>query len=119
MYCVGLFDYQGGEFSLNQAELFQKVLAADRQAQAIAQDAKHAQETLARMNSDGTLIALCGDEKTLIYGHDPETDTAWLLEQLGPDTVHGLSRNDSRYAVLFLGNGKNQILLDDWNPPNT
>lgn len=31
---------------MNQAELFQKVLAADRQAQAIAQDAKHAQETL-------------------------------------------------------------------------
>lgn len=31
---------------MNQAELFQKVLAADRQAQAIAQDAKRAQETL-------------------------------------------------------------------------
>ena len=70
----------------------------------------------ARMNSDGTMIALCGDEKTLIYGYNPETDTAWLLEQLEPDTVHGLSRNDSRYAVLFLENGKEQILLDDWNP---
>ncbi len=31
---------------MNQAELFQKVLATDRQAQAIAQDAKRAQETL-------------------------------------------------------------------------
>lgn len=31
---------------MNQAELFQKVLAADRQAQAIAQDARHAQENL-------------------------------------------------------------------------
>lgn len=71
----------------------------------------------ARMNSDGTMIALCGDEKTQIYGYDPETDTAWQLEQLGPDTVHGLSRNDSRYAVLFLENGKKQIILDNWNLP--
>ena len=31
---------------MNQAELFQKVLATDRQAQAIAQDAKHIRETL-------------------------------------------------------------------------
>ena len=31
---------------MNQAELFQKVLATDRQAQAIAQDAKRAQENL-------------------------------------------------------------------------
>lgn len=84
-----------------------------------APDVELKQVITARMNRDGTMISLCGDEKTLIYGHDPETDTAWLLEQLGPDTVHGLSRNDSRYAVLFLENGKDQILLDDWNPPNT
>lgn len=45
MFCVGILTTKG-EFSLNQAELFQKVLATDRQAQAIAQDAKHAQETL-------------------------------------------------------------------------
>ena len=73
----------------------------------------------ARMNSDGTMIALYGGEKTLVYGYDPENDTAWLLEQLEPDTVRGLARNDKRYAVLCLENGKEQIILDDWNPPNT
>ena len=31
---------------MNQAEVFQKVLATDRQAQAMTQDAKRAQETL-------------------------------------------------------------------------
>lgn len=80
-------------------------------------DVKLGQVITARMNSDGTMIALCGDEETLIYGYDPETDMAWLLEQLEPDTVRGLARNDSRYAVLFLKNGQEQILLDDWNPP--
>ena len=77
---------------------------------------KLGQVITARMNSDGTMIALCGDEETLIYGYDPETDTAWLLEQLGPDTVRGLAQNDKRYAVLFLENGQEQNLLDDWNP---
>ena len=81
-----------------------------------APDVELKQVITAWMNSDGTMIALCGDEETLIYGYDLETDTVWLLEQLGPDTVHGLSRNVSRYAVLFLENGKEQILLDDWNP---
>ena len=80
-------------------------------------DSELGQVITARMNSDGTMIALCGDEKTLIYGYDPETDTAWQLEQLGPDSLSGLARNDKRYAVLFLENGKEQILLDDWNPP--
>lgn len=80
-------------------------------------DVELGQVITARMNSDGTMIALCGDEKTLIYGYDPETDTAWLLEQLGPDSLSGLARNDKRYAVLFLENGQEQILLDDWNPP--
>lgn len=80
-------------------------------------DSELGQLITARMNSDGTMIALCGDEKTLIYGYDPETDTAWQLEQLGPDSLSGLARNDKRYAVLFLENGKEQILLDDWNPP--
>ena len=86
-------------------------------ARSFTPDPELGQVVSARMNSDGTLIALCGDEKTLIYGHDPETDTAWLLEQLGPDSVYGLSRNDSRYAVMFLENGKEQIILDDWKPP--
>ncbi len=45
MFCGGILTIRG-EFSLNQAELFQRVLAADRQAQAIAQDAKHIRETL-------------------------------------------------------------------------
>ncbi len=82
-----------------------------------APDSELGQVITARMNSDGTMIALCGDEETLIYGYDPETDTAWLLEQLGPNTACGLARNDSRYAVRFLENGKEQILLDDWNLP--
>ena len=83
-----------------------------------APDVELKQVITAWMNSDGTMIALCGDEETLIYGYDPETDTAWLLEQLGPNTVRELARNDKRYAVLFLENGKEQILLDDWNPPS-
>ena len=87
-------------------------------ARSFAPDVELRQVITAWMNSDGTMIALCGDEETLIYGYDPETDTAWLLEQLGPDSVYGLSRNDSRYAVLFLENGKDQIILDDWNPPS-
>ena len=86
-------------------------------ARSFTPDVDLEQVITARMNSDGTMIALCGDEKTLIYGYDPETDTAWQLEQLEPDTVRGLARNDSRYAVLFLENGQEQILLDDWNPP--
>ena len=64
------------------------------------------------------MIALYGGEKTLVYGYDPETDTAWLLEQLEPESVRGLARNDSRYAVMFLENGQEQIILDDWNPPS-
>lgn len=71
----------------------------------------------ARMNSDGTMIALCGDKKTLIYGYDPENDTAWQLEQLEPDSLSRLCRNDKRYAVLFLKNGQEQLILDDWNSP--
>ena len=35
-----------GGFSVNQAELFQKVLATDQQAQAITPDAKRAQDML-------------------------------------------------------------------------
>lgn len=80
-------------------------------------DVELGQVITARMNSDGTMIALCGDEETLIYGYDPETDTAWQLEQLGPDSLSGLERNDKRYAVLFLKNGQEQMVLDDWNPP--
>ena len=87
-------------------------------ARSFTPDVDLEQVITARMNSDGTMITLCGDEKTLIYGYDPETDTAWQLEQLEPDTVRGLARNDSRYAVLFLENGQEQILLDDWNPPS-
>ena len=87
-------------------------------ARSFAPDVALRQVITARMNSDGTMIALCGDEETLIYGYDPEADTAWLLEQLGPDSVRGLSRNDSRYAVQFMENGKEQIILDDWNPPS-
>ncbi len=80
-------------------------------------DSELGQVMTARMNSDGTMIALCGAEKTLIYGYDPETDTAWQLEQLGPDSLSGMARNDSRYAVMLMKNGQEQILLDDWNPP--
>lgn len=87
-------------------------------ARSFAPDVELKQVITARMNRDGTMIALCGDEKTLVYGYDLENDTAWLLEQLGPDTVPGLARNDSRYAVRFLENGKKQIILDDWNPPS-
>ena len=86
-------------------------------ARNFAPDFELKQVITARMNSDGTMIALCGDEKTLIYGYDPETDTAWQLEQLEPDSLSELCRNDKRYAVLFLENGKEQIILDDWNPP--
>ncbi len=41
----GFLTMKGG-FSVNQAELFQKVLATDQQAQAITQDAKRAQDML-------------------------------------------------------------------------
>ena len=91
--------------------------SAEPSARNFAPDSALGQVMSARMNGDGTMIAICGNEKTFIYGYDPETDAAWLLEQLEPDTVRGLARNDSRYAVLFLKNGQEQILLDDWNPP--
>ena len=81
-------------------------------------DPELGQVMTARMNSDGTMIALCGDEETLIYGYDPETDTAWQLEQLEPDSLSRLARNDKRYAVMLMKNGQKQILLDDWNPPS-
>ena len=86
-------------------------------ARAFTPDLELGQVIMARMNSDGTMIAVCGDEKTHAYGYDPETDTAWLLEGIKLDSVSFMARTDRRYAVSCMVNGQEQIILDDWNPP--
>ena len=93
--------------------------SGEPEARAFTPDLELGQVIMARMNSDGTMIAVCGDEKTQVYGYDPETDTAWLLEETELDSVSFMARTDRRYAVSCMVNGREQIILDDWNPPST